>query len=611
MPEQNSTTKVTAQEKKGFDQNIFETLGFAYRPYFVRIALFGLMGLLGRGLLLGNANAIGAWVDGRIHLGLPSFLLVLAAMATLGFAMTLTFRVAFSRYSAQAISQIYDEVTLRTSRYPMSFFDQTPAGRIITRFSSDYGNVFRLFSGTLAEFMSILFDLTMMLILIGVASPWFLIFVGLMAFCNYLVYRGNRSQLRQLRRELSSSRSPSIAHFAETSQGASMIRAFRRESAFTSRFEKMDQFFLGKKLATIRGLVFFSLQMNSLSAFFLLSTGLASIYLVQRNLLTIGAVGVAFTFIAMSGNTIQMFFEWLSQLEEALIGVERLDRYLRKPIEEGNQIPAQSKFMTGHRTYESDLEQGVQQRTPFARAAAVSVQNLWFRYGEKLPWVLKGISFEIQPGERLGIIGRTGSGKSSLIQALFRMYPIDQGKIEINQVSADVHHSGQGIDLNRYRQSIAFISQEPILFQGTLRMNLDIERIHTDEQIYAALDRVDLGSWARSLKLGLEDPIEERGKNLSMGERQLLCMARCLLQEAPVIIMDEATSAIDPQSEEILVKATDQFFAGRTQILIAHRLSTLKSCDRVLWLENGEIRQIGPTLEVLKAFETAAILEAP
>lgn len=587
--------------------SVFETLAHGYRPYLWRIVLAGVIGFLGRILLLGNANVIGAWVDGRLRLPLPQLLILLSAMAGLGFINTLSFRILFSRLSAKAISQIYDEVTLRTSRYPMSFFDNTPAGRIITRFSSDYGNVFRLFGGPLAEFISILFDLAVMLILITVASPVFLIFVALIAILNYAVYRANRSRLRALRRELSASRSPSISHFAETTQGAPTIRAFRRAQAFRRRFDRLDSLFLDQKLRTTRGLVFYSFQMNALSALLLLITGIASVSLVEHGTLTIGSVGVAFTFIAMSGNTLQMFFEWLAQLEEAMIGVERLDRYLRLPIESGNRLPARTAFKTSHERYTPEQERSLLgSRLTNERAASVEVRDLWFRYSERLPWVLKNVTFEVRPGERVGIIGRTGSGKSSLIQALFHLYPVGQGTIEIAHQRARLHEDDPGVDLNLYRRALAFISQDPVLFQGTLRRNLDLEGRCDDATVMAALDRVDLGDWVRSNPQGLDLKVEERGKNLSLGERQLLCMARCLLQDAPVVIMDEATSAVDPQSEEILVRATEEFFQGRTQILIAHRLSTLLKCDRILWLDNGEVRRWGPTADVLRDFENAA-----
>jgi len=610
------------RSESGYNRSVFETLSYAYRPYAKKIfSIFGL-GLLGRILLLANANIIGVWVDtfckpesGVYCKAAPgvfanftseNYITLLGCMAVAGFFCTLIFRTNFSRLSAYAISSVYDEVTLRASRFPMSFYDLTPAGRIITRFSSDYGNVFRLFGGPLAEFISIIIDLSVMTVLITLASPFYLIFVGIIAVLNFLVYRLNRQRLRQARRELSASRSPSIAHFAETTQGASTIRSFRRQASFMERFKRLDQYFLNQKLRTTVRVLRFSFQMNSLSALLLLMTGISAYFLVRNGLASVGSVGVAFSFIALSGNTVQMFFEWLTQFEEAMIGMERLDQYLRKDLEPGNLLPSTAAFKTAHPKYEPTIEKYLHNRKlTNERSASVKVEGLWFKYREDLPWVLKNVNFEVKAGERLGIVGRTGSGKSSLIQALFYLYPLQKGRIAVNDHSPKIHNTETGMDLNLYRRSIAFIAQDPVLFQGTLRMNLDIDRSLSPERLLEVLDQVGLKEWVLAQSEGLDMKIEERGKNLSLGERQLLCMARCLLQEAPVIIMDEATSSVDPQSEEILVKATEEFFSDRTQIIIAHRLSTLEKCDRILWLHNGEIQSLGPTREVLPRFEAA------
>ncbi len=600
----------------GYNKSIYETLKFAYSPFFTRIVLCLILGITGRGLLLANTNVIGYWVDSivgkeNILSGLSSAQLIalLGVMAVTGFILTMTFRVSFSRLSAQAISSFYDEVTLRTSRLPMSFFDNTPAGRIITRFSSDYGNVFRLFGGPLAEFISIIFDLTMMIILITVANPVYLIFVVFIALMNYLIYKLNQEKLRTARRELSASRSPSIAHFAETTQGASTIRSFRRQQSFSERFERLDSHFLTQKMDTTKSLLSFSLQMNSLTALLLLVTGVSAYFMIEKGWATVGSVGVAFAFIALSGNTVQMFFEWLTQFEEAMIGVERLDQYMRMNIEQGSLLPSSATFATGHPTYSPSVEKYLStRRLTEERNASVQVQDVWFRYREDLPWVLKGVNFDVKAGERLGIVGRTGSGKSSLIQALFYLYPIDKGQIAINTHQPKLTAAANGVDLNLYRKSMAFISQEPILFQGTLRFNLDIEGTLTEEKLLSVLAQVGLRDWVLAQPGGLDMRIEERGKNLSLGERQLLCMARCLLQQAPIVIMDEATSSVDPQSEEIMVRATEEFFSDRTQIIIAHRLSTLAKCDRILWLQNGEIKALGPTSEVLPRFKNTELV---
>lgn len=608
-----SETDVKGEEQ--YSKNIYRTIYMTYKPFLGRIISCLILGVVGRGLLLANTNIIGFWVDSLVGSSTPltgltsqQVVWLLLAMTLAGFVMTLIFRVAFSRLSARAISNFYDEVTLRTSRLPMSFFDSNPAGRVITRFSSDYGNIFRLFGGPLAEFLAIIFDLIMMVVLIGIANPLFLIFVGFVALINLLVYRLNRDQLRKTRRELSASRSPSIAHFAETAQGASTIRSFCRQQSFTERFEELDRYFLGQKLNTTKKIIGFSFQMHSMSSLLLLITGVASYFMVEKGWTSIGSVGVAFSFIALSGNTVQMFFEWLTQFEEAMIGVERLDQYLRMELEKGNKLPSTTKFATGHTVYTPAEEvQLLNQRLTTESSASVEIKDLWFRYRADLPWVLKGLNLNVHAGERLGIVGRTGSGKSSLIQALFNLYPLEKGQVLINGQHPNLNHQ-DGVDLNLYRRSMAFIAQEPILFRGTLRFNLDVECIFSDEQLQEVLQKVGLWEWVSSQPNKLNMRVEENGKNLSLGERQLLCMARCLLHQSPIVIMDEATSSVDPQSEEILVRATEELFADRTQIIIAHRLSTLAKCDRILWLQNGEIFELGPTAEILPRFKHAELV---
>lgn len=604
------------KKEGGYNSSTFETLYFSYKPYLIRLGIGVALGVIGRALLLGNANVIGYWVDeitGKetiLH-GMSSnqIIAMLAVMAAVGFIFTIVFRISFSRLSAKAISTFHDETVLRTSRLPMTFFDSTPTGRIITRFSSDYGNIFRLFGGPLAEFISIIFELIVMVLLITLANPLYLIFVIIIAVFNFLVYRLNRKGLRTARRNLSASRSPSIAHFAETAQGASTIRTFLRESSFSDRFTNLDRHYLKQKLSTFGRVVGFSLQMTSLTAVLLLMTGISAYFMIENGWATVGSVGVAFSFIAISGNTVQMFFEWLTQFEEAMIGVERLDQYMRYDIEKGSLLPSSTQFATKHPIYSESVEKYLlHRRLTDDKNASVQVKDLWFRYREDLPWVLKGLNFEVKPGERLGIVGRTGSGKSSLIQALFYLYPIDKGLISINNNLPKLEADQGGVDLNLYRRSIAFISQEPILFQGSLRFNLDIKNELGDDKLWNVLRQVGLESWVKQQPGALEMKIEERGKNLSLGERQLLCMARCLLQEAPIVIMDEATSSVDPQSEEVMVRATEEFFSDRTQIIIAHRLSTLAQCDRILWLQNGEIVELGPTAEVLPKFRNTELV---
>ena len=211
-----------------YSKEVFETLYASYRSVMFKISFVAVFGFVGRILLLANANVIGIWVDTfcrapvtcrpvpRLFQGASNerFLWILSLLTFFGFLTTMIFRISFSRLSARAVSQLYDEVTLRTSRFPIRFFDNNPVGRVVTRFSSDYNNVFRLFGGPLAEFLSIIFDLICMMILITIASPLYAPVIVLIGVANWAVYRLNRDRMRVKRRALSASRSPSIAHFS-------------------------------------------------------------------------------------------------------------------------------------------------------------------------------------------------------------------------------------------------------------------------------------------------------------------------------------------------------------------------------------------------------------
>lgn len=604
-----------------FRPQVYSTLWKAYRSFWLQLLLFLSFGFVGRLFLLGNANVIGYWVDSFCQGELgpcrsqpaffqgytnSDFMTLLVAMTVVGFFLTWIFRVGFSRVSALAVSSLYDETTWRTSRYPMQFFDQTPTGRVVTRFSSDYGNVFRLFGGPLAEFASIIFDLLGMILLTTIAGPIYLPLLLVMALLNYLVFRVHRNRLRQARRALSASRSPSVAHFSETAQGANAVRSFNRQDSFEKRFFGLDRLYLDRKNETLWLVFMFSASMSALAGLLLLVLAGTAQTLVTSGWLSVGSIGVAFGFVLLSSNTVQMFFEWLAQFEEAMVGVERMDEYLRLPMEPGALLPLQAKlgesFERQPELTRAEERLPSQESPPPTSGVSVEIKDLSFRYRDDLPWVLRNLNFSIGPGEKFGIVGKTGSGKSSIIQALFHLYPIDEGSIRIGNYGFSPK-GPEGAPIEEIRSQMTLIPQDPTLFRGTLRENLSLESRNPKELI-AALEKVGLSSWATPA--GLEKIVEERGRNFSLGERQLVCMARCLLSRAPLVVLDESTASVDPTSEEAMVAATAEIFRDRTVILIAHRLSTLLECHRVLWLDQGSVRAIGKPSEILPEFERAS-----
>lgn len=627
------TQKKFLEDEKSFNgkfsHDVFQTIALSFAAYKYRVYFLMLIGIFGRFLLLYSANVMGYWADSlckapatckpvpHFFEGFQShdFVTTLVGFACVGFVLNTFFRVAISRTGSRSVSTLYDEVTLRTSRLPMSFFDTTPVGRIVTRFSSDYAAIFRMAGGPLGEFFCLLFDLAMMIVLTMIASLWFLPVIVAVVILNWVVYHQTNVKLRKERRASARLRGPTIAHFAETVQGSTAIKVFGKRKTFVTRYDELMKDLLTQKMRTAIAVHLFSFKMSGITVGLLAVTGIWGIWMSHHHLVSVGSLGVAFTFIMMTSTTIQQFFEWLANLEEALTGIERMDDYLRRPLELGARLPVHAQFNLGEpRELLSPSEKPLahSKATPQAR---IVVEKFNLRYRADLPMVLKNLSFTVEPGEHFGIIGRTGSGKSSLIQALFCLYPPESGRITIGGISPELSAvnktyeelaNQQMTPIDEYRSRMALIPQEPNLFRGTLRGNLTNDPTLSDLKLWEALERIGIAQWVRTLKHpgkeSLEYPLDEGGKNLSLGERQLICMARALLRDAPIMIMDEATSSVDPASEELLVRATKEHMQGKTRIVVAHRLSTIEEADRILWLDQGEIKMLDRPSVVLPAF---------
>lgn len=576
------------ESKMKFNSHVYNTVYQAFRPFIGKITFLLILGFISRLVFLSNAKVIGEAVDRTDAIDKP-FLISLSyqifILLSVSIVLTLIYRVMFSRLSAKAISTIYDETTFRTSRFPLSFFDQTAVGKISTRFSSDYGNAFRLFGGPLAEFISIVFDLISIFIIICWINILYIIPLLIAAVLYYFILKMNENTLRTNRSLSSTQRGPSIAHFSETVQGALCIRQDSRQNSFLNRFNELDNLFTTAKKNVFKSVFTFSLQLSVMSLLVFLLNAAISVYLFEKKVLGAGEITVVISYTLLATTALQMFFEWYSQFDEALIGVSRLDEYIRTDIEAGAYLPAESSFDTGHPKLAPDAPLSV----PSTRKLTLEIENLSLKYETQDHETLKNITLTIPPGSKVGIIGRTGSGKTSLIAAILKLYPYSKGSVSFKEYTP--------FSVDDYRKQFAVISQDTFFIRGSLKDNIDFNHMYSDADLADALHRV-------GIDLPLSTYVEENGNNLSQGEKQLISLCRGLLKNSPIIIFDEATANIDPQSEATINDILMKTLQEHTQIIIAHRLDTVKKCDFILWLSDGQIKKFGPPKEILEAFIT-------
>jgi len=379
---------------------------------------------------------------------------------------------------------------------------------------------------------------------------------------------------RQLKRLESISRSPIYSHFSETLTGASVIRAYGQQQRFISESENrvdINQICYYPSIIAIRWL---SVRLESAGSLVVLFAALFSV--ISRESLDPGLVGLSISYALNITQNLNWFFRMISDLETNIVSVERIMDYTQISQEaswdNGKIIPSEQWPMEGR----------------------IIFDNYQVRYREGLDLVLQGISCEVKGGEKVGIVGRTGAGKSSLTLGLFRILEAASGAIIIDGINIS--------DLGLYtlRSRLTIIPQDPVLFSGSLRMNVDPFNAYSDQSVWAALEHAHLKAFVQSLPAALHHQVSEGGENLSVGQRQLICLARALLRKTKVLVLDEATAAVDLETDDLIQATIRKEFKECTVVTIAHRLNTIMDSSRVLVLDHGRIHEYAPPAELLK-----------
>ena len=403
-------------------------------------------------------------------------------------------------------------------------------------------------------------------ITIIVYLPIFTVVIVPASVIFFLVQTIYVSTSRQVKRLESTSRSPIYSHFTETLTGTSTIRAFQMNQDFIKESERKVDFNQTCYYPSIIVYRWLSVLLENTGN--LLTFAAAIFTVIFGNTVEPAQVGLIISYALSVTSILTWLVRTTGDVETNIVHVERIKEY--------SDIPSEA-------SWESLPKEKPPQLWP--EEGKIVFNEYGMRYREGLDLVLKSISCDVNAGEKVGIVGRTGAGKSSLTMALFRLVEAASGNIKID--GKDTAKMG----LHDLRTKVTIIPQDPVLFSGTLRMNLDPFNIYTDEQVWLALKLSHLHSFVSSLELGLLHNISEGGDNLSVGQRQLVCLARALLKKTKILVLDEATAAVDLETDDLIQATIRTEFKQSTVLTIAHRLNTIMDYDRVMVLDQGSIAE--------------------
>ncbi|XP_023368668.1 multidrug resistance-associated protein 7 isoform X2 [Otolemur garnettii] len=494
------------------------------------------------------------------------YLTVYASIAGVNSLCTLLRAVLFAAGILQAAATLHRRLLHRVLTTPVTFFDATPTGRVLNRFSSDVACVDDSLPFILNILLANTAGLLGLLAVLGFGLPWLLLLLPPLSVIYYRVQCHYRASSRELRRLGSLTLSPLYTHLADTLAGLPVLRA----TGATYRFEEENQRLLELnqrcQFAASAAMQWLDIRLQLIGA--AVVSAVAGIALVQhqRGLANPGLVGLSLSYALSLTGLLSGLVSSFTQTEAMLVSVERLEEYSCDLPQEPQGKP---------------LELG----TGWLTQGSVEFQDVVLAYRPGLPNALDGVTFCVQPGEKLGIIGRTGSGKSSLLLVLFRLLEPTSGRVLLDGVDTSQ------LELPELRSQLAIIPQEPFLFSGTVRENLDPQGLHEDRALWQALEQCHLREVIVSMG-GLDGELGEGGRSLSLGQRQLLCLARALLTDAKILCIDEATASVDQKTDQLIQQTISKRFANKTVLTIAHRLNTILNSDRVLVLHMGRVVEL-------------------
>lgn len=508
----------------------------------------------------------------KFFLGPVPSLLIYGILGVLTLTGVLASDLYWLRRGLVAGRDLHDRMLKAVLGARVQFFDSQPIGRILQRFSRDVEAVdIELqwcFENSIKAFLQVIVNLVLILVVV----PAVALVIAPVMWVYYRLQKDYRHSAREVKRLDSVHRSPRYAHFKETLNGLVTVRGLGAEAWFYEQFASKLTFSQRMFYSHYKVNRWFSSRIPLVAAIVSAATTSFLVLAVYQGSIGKGLAGL----VAVSCFWFWGLLNWgvrlWADVEARMTSVERIRTFIDTPTEEPLRDVGAS---TSENWPENWPEKG-----------SIEFDQVKMRYSENLPLVLQGLSFSVAGGTRVGIVGRTGAGKSSLFQALLRFTEIESGSIKIDGV--DIRQ----VKLAQLRRSIAVIPQDPSLFLGTLRSNLDRFNEFSEAQIWNVVDQVQLRELVENHPEGLNQPVVENGANFSQGQRQLFCLARALLVNSRIIILDEATASVDVKTDAVVQSILERSCADQTMLIIAHRLGTVRDCDQILELSEGKLRRV-------------------
>ena len=536
---------------------------------FIFVIIYTVLGLIGPYLM---GVAIDRFISTRQVAGLAAIALWMLAVYLLNNLFQAVSSWIMSDISQRSLKQMRKDLFTQLQHLPIAFFDRNPAGELMSRLTNDIDAINQAVSQNVTSLIASVLSMAGILVAMFILDHWLalasLLVLPIMFWFTQFVARYTRKGFRELQKHLGEMNSV----MEESLSGEKVIKAFRRNDTAVANFRKRNQaVFKAGVSANSYALLLMPLT-NVLGNFFVIVLAGLGGWLALRDLVSVGIIATFISYGQNFINPLRQIANLYNSIQGALAGAERVFEVIDTPaeVDAGPQAPVLGSLQ-GH----------------------VRFEEVDFAYRKGIP-VLTDMSLEARPGEIFALVGPTGAGKTTIINLLTRFYEIDEGRISID--GRDI----RDIRKTDLRRALALVLQDTFLFSDTVKENIRFGRLEaTDEQVIEAARMADADHFIRQLPHGYDTLLSERAGNLSQGQRQLLAIARAILANPAILILDEATSSVDTRTEARIQKALLRLMAGRTSFVIAHRLSTIRDANHVLVINNGEIVEQGTHQQLL------------